>query len=232
MNRPTHWARVSAAVALGFAQCALATNPLPVSEFEVAEIRVEQNATDGDTEVVMVAKPGDDGLRRFWIRTPDRRRVIDADSLDRSIMGMREFVFESPEPPGEAILASYPEGRYKFFGVSVTGERFTSFAYLSHQLTAAAVILTPAQDAVVDGTSLTIEWSAVPGVREYIVEIENESTDPEQSLRVNLPPDATSFPVPAALLAPGSDMQVGIGTVGDNGNIVFTEVTFSTAETD
>lgn len=230
MNRPTHWVHATAALAAGFAQSALGTSPRPVSEFEIAEIRVEQNATDGDTEVVMVAKPGDDGLRRFSIRTPDRRRVIAADSTDRSIMGMREFVFESPEPPGEAILAAYPEGRYKFFGVSVTGERFISYAELSHQLPASAVITTPAQDAVIDGNSLTIEWSAVPGVRGYIVEIENESTDPEQSLRVNLPPDATNFPVPAALLTPGSDMQVGIGAVGETGNIVFTEVTFSTSD--
>ena len=44
---------------------AYAKHPKPPkpSEFENAEIRVEQNATDGDTEVVIFAKGGDDGFK-------------------------------------------------------------------------------------------------------------------------------------------------------------------------
>ena len=84
--------------------------------FEVATINVEQNATDGDTEVVMTALAGDEGLRMLRIRTPDRRLVVNAMSPDPSVMGQREFAFESPEPEGEAILAAYPEGWYTFEG--------------------------------------------------------------------------------------------------------------------
>ena len=49
-------------------------------------------------------------------------------------------------------------------------------------------------------------------------------------LTLNLPPGVTSFEVPPGLLVPGSDYQVGIQTVGENGNIVAVEVTFTTAD--
>ena len=85
---------------------AYAKHPKPPkpSEFENAEIRVEQNATDGDTEVVIFAKGGDDGFRHFRVTSPDRRIVVATYSLDRTVRGQRELLFESPEPPGEAIL--------------------------------------------------------------------------------------------------------------------------------
>src|SRR5512145_367814 len=51
---------------------AYARHPKPPepSEFENAEIRVERNATDGDTEVVIFAKGGDDGFRHFRVVSP------------------------------------------------------------------------------------------------------------------------------------------------------------------
>jgi hypothetical protein len=225
--------------ATGLAFVALAVSALPAdasdrreppTEFEFATIIVERNATDGDTEIVITAKPGDEGLRFFTIHTPGGRSVGQVFSLDRTIMGLREFVFESPEPPGEAILAAYPEGTYTFVGRSTTGERFRSEARLSHQLPASTVILFPLEDSEVGTDSLTIQWSAVPGIREFILEFENESVEPQQVLRLNVPADQTSFEVPAAMLVPGADYQVGVASVAQNGNVVFVETTFSTAE--
>jgi hypothetical protein len=109
-------------------------NAGPLTEFEEADIHVERNATDGDTEVVITALGGDEGLERLLIRTPDKRLVLLLSSSDPTIMGIREFVFESPEPEGDAILAGYPEGTYTFRGTSVTGEKFKSTAELSHEL--------------------------------------------------------------------------------------------------
>ena len=202
----------------------------PPSAFEFVTINVEQNATDGDTEVVITAKAGDEGLHTLSIKTPDRRHVAHVLSLDRSVMGLREFAFESPEPDGEAILAAYPEGTYTFSGVSSTGERFRSQAKLSHDLPAPVTILHPGQDAQLGTDSLTIQWSAVPGIREYVIEFENESADPEQILNVNVPASQTSFEIPSSMLAPGSDYQVGVWTIGTNGNISVVETTFSTVD--
>jgi hypothetical protein len=232
----THQSR-AAAVAVAFAAALLLNvshadtqRKKPPSEFEFVTINVEQNTTDGDTEVVISAKAGDEGLHTLSIRTPDRRYVANVLSLDRSVMGLREFVFESPEPEGEAILAAYPEGTYTFTGISSSGERFRGQAVLSHQLPAPVTILHPAQDAQVGSDALTIQWSAVEGLKEYILEFENESAVPEQILRVNVPASQTSFQIPSSMLVPGAEYQVGVWTVATNGNISVTETTFSTQE--
>lgn len=202
--------------------------PRPVQAFEISDIRVERNATDDDTEVVIVAKGGDAGFRLFTVRSPDGRHVIHALSPDPTVMGQRELLFESPEPPGDAILAAYPEGAYSFKGHTFGGERFVSTAHLSHDMPPQTVILSPQDDAEVAAGALLIQWSAVPGAAQILLELENESADPEQVLTFNLPPDATSFEVPAALMTPGASYQLSIGTVGENGNRVFVEVGFQT----
>lgn len=203
--------------------------PAP-SQFEIADIHVEQNATDGDTEVVILAKGGDEGFRHFSVRSPDGRTVVATFSRDPTVMGQRELLFESPEPAGEAILAAYPEGRYVFKGSTHEGERFRAEAVLSHDLPHGAVILWPMDEAVIPAGAFTIQWSAVPGVAQYLIELENESADPEQALSFNLPPDVTSFDVPASLVTAGAEYQLSVGTVGDNGNLTFVEVGFETEE--
>jgi hypothetical protein len=67
-------------------------------------------------------------------------------------------------------------------------------------------------------------------VVEYILELENESADPEQSLSLNLSPAVTRFEVPASWVARGAEYQLGVATVAPNGNVVFTEIEFTTAD--
>ena len=226
-NRRRPLAAIGVALMTTSASAVFAAQP---SEFEEATIIVERNDTDGDTEVVIDLTAGDEGLRTLNIRTPDGRSIARVASHDPSSGGMREFYFESPEPEGDAILASYPEGTYIFYGRSTSGELFLSSAELSHSLPAAPTITNPVQDEVVGSDALTIHWSNVSGIAQYIVEIENESADPEQARTVNVPASLTSFDVPAALLVPGADYQVGIAAVGQNGNLTVTETTLSTAE--
>ncbi len=95
---------------------------------------------------------------------------------------------------------------------------------------AAPVIMSPAAESEVPAGALRIEWSTVPGLRKVVIELENESFDPEQVLSVELPADATSFDVPAAFMQPGSEYQVGVAAVGENGNITVVETVFTTGE--
>lgn len=226
-------AKLNAGLALAVATAVAAateTKHTPPSEFEEAAMYVEQNATDGDTEIVISGTAGDDGLRLLQIKWPDRA-VMATLLADRSILGMREFHFESPEPPGEAVLAAYPEGRYALVGVSTAGERFRTVLTLSHDLPPESVILWPAEDAELPADMpLTIQWSQVPGLEKFVLEFENESADPERALTVDLPPGTTSFRIPARLLPAGSEFQIGIHAVAENGNIVVVESTFTTAE--
>ena len=41
-------------------------------DFSEAKIYLEQNATDSDTEVVILAKGGDIGIRKLWIFSPTK----------------------------------------------------------------------------------------------------------------------------------------------------------------
>ena len=82
------------------------------SEFEELAITLEQNATDGDAEVVLFAKGGDEGLKRLRIIAPDERIVANVQGDDQGV-GLREFSLESAEPPDfGAVLGSFPEGTY------------------------------------------------------------------------------------------------------------------------
>jgi hypothetical protein len=201
-----------------------------VGEFEDAAIRVERNATDGDTEIVISAKPLSDlGLVRFVVLSPQWREVLETQAPPKTL-GLRELLFESPEPEGSAILQRYPEGDYLYFGTATNGQRFVGSAELSHELPGETTIVSPVHEAVLAPGPLTIAWSAVPNAAQYIVELENESADPEQSLSFVVGPATTSFAVPPALIVAGSDYQVGIGAVHENGNVVFVETTFSTAD--
>jgi hypothetical protein len=215
---------------IGFAGDKQAAPHRWASEFEVATINVERNTTDDDTEIVISVVPADEGLKYLSIRAPDKRAVVDVFSLDRSVQGIREFEFESPEPAGAAILGAYPQGIYRFTGRSVGGEWFYGEARLSHLMPPAPVIMTPVAESQVPAAALRVEWSAVPGLRKVVIELENESVDPEQVLSVELPGNATSFDVPAAFMQPGSDYQVGISAVGQNGNISVVETVFTTSD--
>jgi hypothetical protein len=201
-----------------------------VGEFEYATIHVERNATDGDTEILMTAKPLSDlGVRTFSVLSPRWRKVVEVEAPARS-RGLREFLFETPEPEASAILEGYPEGSYLFFGVASNGRQFLGAAELSHELPGETTILAPTQDQEVPLGPLTVQWTDVPDARQYLFEFENESADPEQSFTLNLPAGATSFEVPAALVVADSDYQVGVASVHENGNVVFVEVQFSTGE--
>jgi hypothetical protein len=198
--------------------------------FEDASITVETNATDGDTEILINAKPLTDlGLKSFRVISPHWREVAAVFAPPRSL-GLREIRFETPEPPGNEVLDSYPEGTYLLFGTATNGQRFFGAAELSHAMPGATVITAPVQGQVVSHGPLSIRWIGVPDAAQYVVEVQNESADPEQTLTVNLPAGTTDFTVPPSFVVPGGEYQVAVATIGANGNFISVELTFSVAE--
>jgi hypothetical protein len=199
-------------------------------ELEEVSVHYEQNATDGDVEVVFKATGGDEGLAKLTVVGPDGRTVIDFRAPDASTLGMRQFEFESPEPPdAAAVKAAYPAGAYSFSAQTVGGKALKGSAALSHELPGVVSFVRPTpEEEGVSADGMRIVWTAVDGVSGYIVEIEQE--DLGVSLETRLPATETSFSVPRGFLAPGTEYDLGIATMTKEGNISFVETSFTTAE--
>jgi hypothetical protein len=196
-------------------------------EFEELALALEQNATDGDAEVVLFAKGGDEGLRRLTVTAPGGRKVARIEGDKRGV-GLREFLLESAEPPDlPAVLASFPEGTYTFLARTVGGDCLRGEAALSHTLAPATTLLSPEQDESVPIDELVLSWSAVPEAVAYVVELNNEDTGEEMTFLVH--PPAVSIPIPAGALAPDAEYQFGVGVQTASGNLTVVELTFTTA---
>ncbi len=91
------------------ALCAGKKTDAPVP-FETATVRFEQNATDGDVEVVFEAKGGDQGLAKLTVVAPDGRTVVD---------------FTAPDAVPDGFLL--PGKEYKIAIGTVTEEGNASF---------------------------------------------------------------------------------------------------------
>jgi hypothetical protein len=200
--------------------------------FEVASVHLEQNATDGDLEVVFEVKGNDDGLAKLAVVSPDGRTVIDFTAADDSALGIRQFRLETPEPTDvKRLKSAYPEGVYSFTGATTGGVKLHGESTLSHRLPATVSFLRPqadeAGDRDVSVKNLVIAWTSVENLAAHIIEIEQDELGVKLTAR--LPGSAAKFAVPDGFLLPGTEYQLGIGTVTDDGNTSFVETSFTTA---
>jgi hypothetical protein len=219
----------AAAAAAAFAWQPASSAPTACDEFSELRMTLEQNATDGDTEVVLFAKGQDEGLRRLKITAPNGRVITTLRGAGkRRSIGLREFNLESAEPPDlAAVLRSFPEGLYGFSGRTVSGGCLQGQAALSHQIAPATILLIPAENQVVALGQLVLSWAAVAGAERYVVELNNESNGAEMKLDVF--PPTTSLAIGPPLLQAGSEYQFAVGVRMPNGNITFVERVFFTA---
>lgn len=198
--------------------------------FAVASVHFEQNATDGDVEVVFKIKGGDEGITKLNVISPDGRTVIDFTAPDVSTLGIRQFVFESPEPKNlESLKMAYPEGDYTFTGTTFSGERLHGKAVLHHKLPATVNFIRPEANALdVRFEELRILWSPVSNVSAYVIEISQNDLD--MNLIAKLSGSSTSFKLPNEYLLPGTEYTLSIGTISEKGNKSFVETDFKTSE--
>jgi len=198
--------------------------------FAVATVHMEQNATDGDFEVVFEVKGGKEGLAKLTVVAPGGRTVIDFAAPEATAsLGIRQFRFETPEPrDAKSLTSAYPEGVYTFAGATAAGERLHGKATLNHTLPTPASFLRPTVNARgVDARNLRITWNPVENVAAYIVKIEQRKLG--VNLTSTLPGSVATFGVPDGFLRPGTEYKLAIGTVSAKGNISFVETTFATA---
>ena len=204
----------------------------PAGPFAVALVHLEQNATDGDAEVVFQVKAGKEGLAKLAVVAPDGRTVVDFTAPDASTLGIRQFRFETPEPREfKTLKSAYPEGVYTFAGVTVAGGRLRGESTLHHELPPTTSFVWPKAGAGGVATkNLKIRWSPVKNLTAYSVRIEQRKAD--ANLTAQVPGSVSTFAVPDGFLLPGTEYLLAIGTVSEKGNSSFVETTFATAGRD
>ena len=197
--------------------------------FDVAKVNFEQNATDGDVEVVFEVKGGDEGLAKLRVISPDGIKVIDFTAPDASTLGIRQFRFESPEPKDiEGLKAAYPEGVYTFTGATSDGNKFKSLSTLKHKLPPTVSFLIPmAEEEGVNIENLVITWTPVDNIAAYKLELDQEELG--VNILVKLPGTVDKFAVPENFLVSNTEYTLSIGTVTEGGNISVVETIFTTA---
>jgi len=184
--------------------------------FAQADVYFEQNATDGDVEVVFEIKGSEEGLTNLKIVSPDDRTVVDFTSTS-STLGIRQFRFESPEPKDiKSLKSAYPEGEYTFTGKTASGKNLNGKASLSHTLPPTSSFL---------NKNVEISWKPVKNVTAYIIKIDQD--DLGINLNAKLPSTTTSFKIPNNFITPLTEYQLSVGTVSEEGNISFIETTFT-----
>jgi hypothetical protein len=114
-------------------------------------------------------------------------------------------------------------------GATAAGGKLYGKSTLHHELPATASFLQPRAGAWDMGAkNVNITWTPVKNLAAYIIKIEQRTLG--VNLKAILPASVTTFAVPDGFLLPGTQYQLAIGNVSNDGNISFVETTFTTAE--
>lgn len=200
------------------------------AEFSIARIYIEYNSSANDLGF-HVFLDGED-WRTLKIVDPTGKTNFEVVAKGGyKDLGLTELFFEGAEPsldefPLEELLARFPEGEYRFIGVTVDGVPLRSTATLSH-----AVPGGPSVSAKVDDDRITIRWDPVTGSAEILpnehVEIVGYQVIVD-TFQVTLPASSTKVTVPREFvksLEPG-EHQFEVLAIDVSGNQTITEGSF------
>jgi hypothetical protein len=207
--------------------------------FEDARIRIEVNATDGDSGL-QIQLDADEGWRWVHIFDPNGRLIFSvAGGGSVRKTGLTELFFESAEPgfdelPLAEFLKRFPEGEYRFVGKTIEGNTLSSKAILTHAIPDGPVILGPANGSVQDPANTVITWQHVADpagsqIVRYEVIVTQEDPAPPRVLDAVLPASATSMTVPSSFLLPGGiEYKFEVLAIEAGGNQTLSEGAFVT----
>jgi len=253
-------AAISAAAILGVAlvsnsqQLAMANNgkedEIPLAE---SKLIIEHNAKDKDTGFQGFID-SEEGWKRIVVTDPDGNKVLDFQPKgDLGKLGLTELFFESTEPenadvPINDLLKTMPEGDYTFRGFTADSAEdqgtLIGTATFSHDIPKAPAILSPEEDdELPPGDDLPVSWSSVDknvdgsdaNIIAYQLTVEKDQ-DPDPHMigtfgfTMNLPPSVTEITIPSQVFEPGSDYDLEVLAIEENGNQSINSTSFSTGD--
>jgi hypothetical protein len=212
-------------------------HPRKIVPFAKAQVRIEVNATDGDSGLHVLLDA--EGWKFVKIFDPKWRLIFEVEgggSVRKT--GLTELSFESAEPgfdelPLDEFLKRFPAGEYRFYGKTLEGDILFSRAILTHALPDGPVLLSPPEDSVQDPANTVVAWEPVadpPGsqIVRYEVIVEDESSVPNRVFSAVVPPTVTSMTIPAEFLLPDSEYKYEVLAIEQSGNQTLSEAAFRT----
>jgi Fibronectin type III domain len=214
-------------------------------QFDRAKIIIEFNSTanegvgDVGVQVLLDGEP----WQLLKIKDPRSRTILNitaSASLRRQ--GLTELFFESSEPsldevPLAEFLARFPEGEYEFEGRTIEGRKIEGEANFTHVIPAGPVIVSPENGAVVNPSSLVIQWQPVTTkiagsgplvVVAYQVVVDGGDPSRRFDVTVAAKPTTMSVTVPPQFLEPGTEYTFEVLAIEVGGNQTITEGFFAT----
>ena len=213
----------------------------PVVPLKDARLKIEFNSTDRDVGVQLFIDA--DPWKSMEVFDPQGRLVFKSTGRGSiAKQGGTELFMESGEPslndvPLDVFLARFPAGDYRIVGEGIKGEKLVGVAKFTHNIPAGPVLVSPAENAVVDRNNLVVMWHPVGSANGspiigYQVLVVKPNTGlrglPKIILDVMMPPDATSMAVPPGFLLPDSSYDWEILAIESGGNQTLTVGHFKT----
>lgn len=215
----------------------LAAPEVRAMKLSATAIYFEINDTDGDAGIQIFLDG--EGWNSMKIFDPYGNKILDVRAEGSvGMQGITELFLESAEPsfdeqPLAELLALFPEGNYRFEGMTTEGVMLRDKARLTHALPAAPLLALPIEDDdSVDPGNTIIEWQLVPNppgskIVGYQVVVERE----KPSLRVftaDVGPTTTSVTVPPEFMQPGTGYKFEVLAIEASGNRTISEREFET----
>ena len=158
--------------------------------------------------------------------------------------GGTELFLESAEPdfstlPLNVFLKRFPEGKYKFRGNGLNGERYFGTANFTHNIPDGPLLIAPLEGGPLqDAENTVLSWqpvapangSPIVGYQVIVVQIGSSiRAIPKPTLDVTLPATAVSLAIPVGFLLPGSEYEWEVLAIEASGNQTLTTTFFKTA---
>lgn len=191
----------------------------------------------GDTQIYFeYNSSADDAGIQVFLDAEDWKKVGIIDDKGRDLLeietgggmrelGLTELRFEGAEPGGLEALDAFPEGEYRFRGITIDRVRLVGSADLSHDIPPAPEF-TPSEGETVDPDDVVIEWEPIPGMDRFQVIVESDANG--LVLEVSVSASTTSLHVPPTFLVPNTLYKAEVLAISPNGNRTITEGTFVT----
>jgi hypothetical protein len=194
---------------------------------------VELNSTDRDAgiQVFLDGEP----WKSMKIMRPGGKKLVKVKAKGRlKGFGLTELFSESNEPefselPLRKFKQRFPEGKYRFVGRTIEGDKLRGTAKFTHHIPNGPRITSPTEGADVPIDDVVASWEPVPDRRHVDIVGYRAIVEKEKPLRVfsaDLPASVTSIRIPPEFLQSNKKHKLEVQAIERGGNQTISEIEF------